>query len=45
MAAVSERQKLCVNVLAIPGAGVGLEVSAYYGFGFVNVHSITLTDL
>jgi hypothetical protein len=40
-----DRHKLGLNVLAIPGAGVGLEVSAYYGFGYVNVHSITLTDL
>lgn len=40
-----DARKLGVNVLAIPGAGVGLEISGYYGFGYVNVHSMTLTNL
>lgn len=31
-----------VNVMAIPGAGVGLEISGYYGFGDVFVHGVTL---
>lgn len=37
--------KLGVNVMGIPGAGVGLEISAYYGFGSVYVHDMTLRDL
>jgi hypothetical protein len=31
-----------VNVMAIPGAGIGLELSLFYGFGEVQVHGITL---
>lgn len=30
------------NVMAIPGAGVGLELSAFYGWGTVQVHGVTL---
>jgi hypothetical protein len=33
-----------VNVMAIPGAGVGLELSVFYGFGTVQVHSVTLSQ-
>jgi hypothetical protein len=40
-----DRQKTGVNVLAIPGAGYGLEASAYYGYGTVLVHDITLQDM
>jgi len=31
-----------MNVIAIPGAGTGAEISAYYGWGNVLVHSVTL---
>jgi hypothetical protein len=32
-----------VNVMGIPGAGLGLELSAYYGTGTVTVHGVTLS--
>lgn len=37
-----DTKKLDVNVFGIPGAGVGLELSAYYGWGLVAVHSVSL---
>jgi hypothetical protein len=40
-----DSKKLGLNVMAIPGAGIGLEISGYYGFGTVCVHSVTLQDL
>jgi hypothetical protein len=44
-AAKIDSHKTDVNVMAIPGAGVGLEISGYYGFGSVFVHDITLRNL
>lgn len=31
-----------INVIGIPGAGTGAELSGYYGWGYVFVHSVTL---
>ncbi len=36
-----DSKKKAVNVLSIPGAGVGLEVSIYKSFGEVRVHDVT----
>lgn len=40
-----DTDKTDVNVMGIPGAGIGLEISGYYGFGSVLVHNVTLTNL
>jgi len=40
-----DTDKTDVNVMGIPGAGIGLEISGYYGFGSVFVHDVTLTNL
>jgi hypothetical protein len=40
-----DTKKLGLNVMAVPGAGTGLEISGYYGFGTVSVQSVTLQDL
>ena len=36
-------EKKDVLVLSIPGAGIGLELSAYYGWGSVHIHDQTGT--
>jgi len=36
-------KKMAVNVLSIPGAGIGLEVSVFKSMGEVTVHSVTMS--
>jgi len=33
-----------MNVMGIPGAGTGAEISAYYGWGTVFVHGVTMAE-
>jgi hypothetical protein len=39
-----DSHKLGLNVMGIPGVGVGLELGVYYGFGSVIVQDYTLKD-
>jgi hypothetical protein len=43
--ATSINSNVGLNVFGIPGAGVGLELSAYWGFGTVSIQSFTLQSL